>query len=221
MFAFNLRFPGQYLDTETGLHYNYFRDYEPVVGRYVESDPIGLRGGAQYLRLFALKSRAQLDPDGLEQICGDRFCGSDLPAFPRKRPDPSECGCSLRWPDYVTFQLDMYVFSVSSTYTHYGDVFFGKGFSRQYRNPLARGVSISDGWLLKCNPTQQDINDFLIGWSASAGGYAGFGGSYSFNSAGSALNFGVGLGEASFFERSFFASPGIVNSYQGNLFDEE
>jgi RHS repeat-associated protein len=42
---FNLRFPGQYLDAETGLHYNYFRDYEPGTGRYVESDPIGLRGG--------------------------------------------------------------------------------------------------------------------------------------------------------------------------------
>jgi RHS repeat-associated protein len=44
-FEFNLRFPGQYLDTETGLHYNYFRDYEPGVGRYVESDPVGLAGG--------------------------------------------------------------------------------------------------------------------------------------------------------------------------------
>ncbi|MBK6725959.1 MAG: RHS repeat-associated core domain-containing protein [Xanthomonadales bacterium] len=43
-FALNLRFPGQYLDTESGLHYNYFRDYDPATGRYVESDPVGLRG---------------------------------------------------------------------------------------------------------------------------------------------------------------------------------
>ncbi len=41
----NLRFPGQYFDAETGMHYNYFRDYEPSIGRYVESDPIGLSGG--------------------------------------------------------------------------------------------------------------------------------------------------------------------------------
>ncbi|MBI5639953.1 MAG: RHS domain-containing protein [Nitrospirae bacterium] len=41
----NLRFPGQYFDPESGLHYNYFRDYEPRMGRYVEADPIGLRGG--------------------------------------------------------------------------------------------------------------------------------------------------------------------------------
>jgi RHS repeat-associated protein len=43
--AFDLRFPGQFVDTESGLHYNYFRDYDPKTGRYVESDPTGLDGG--------------------------------------------------------------------------------------------------------------------------------------------------------------------------------
>ena len=41
-FVMNLRFPGQYFDAELGTHYNYFRDYEPGTGRYVESDPIGM-----------------------------------------------------------------------------------------------------------------------------------------------------------------------------------
>jgi RHS repeat-associated protein len=43
--AYNLRFSGQYYQTETGLMYNYFRDYDPRTGSYVESDPIGLAGG--------------------------------------------------------------------------------------------------------------------------------------------------------------------------------
>ena len=44
-FVFDMRFPGQRFDDATGLHYNYFRDYDPAVGRYVQSDPIGLVGG--------------------------------------------------------------------------------------------------------------------------------------------------------------------------------
>ncbi len=44
-FTCNLRLPGQYFDSETNTHYNYFRDYDPLTGRYVQSDPIGLRGG--------------------------------------------------------------------------------------------------------------------------------------------------------------------------------
>ncbi|HZR03992.1 MAG TPA: RHS repeat-associated core domain-containing protein [Burkholderiales bacterium] len=45
-FTMNLRFPGQYFDKETNLHYNTFRDYDPQIGRYVQSDLIGLQGGA-------------------------------------------------------------------------------------------------------------------------------------------------------------------------------
>jgi len=44
-FDLPLRLPGQYYDAESGLHYNYFRDYDPSIGSYKQSDPIGLLGG--------------------------------------------------------------------------------------------------------------------------------------------------------------------------------
>jgi len=45
-FLYNLRFPGQYYMAETGLNQNVQRDFDPLTGKYVESDPIGLRGGS-------------------------------------------------------------------------------------------------------------------------------------------------------------------------------
>jgi len=65
-YSFPLRFPGQYRDSESGSHYNYFRDYEAGTGRYVESDPIGLERGASSFG-YALQNPAVLfDPHGLK-----------------------------------------------------------------------------------------------------------------------------------------------------------
>jgi RHS repeat-associated protein len=66
-FSYNLRFPGQYYDAETGKHYNYFRDYDPGTGRYVESDPIGLDGGLNTYTYVGQNPLVGLDPYGLTQ----------------------------------------------------------------------------------------------------------------------------------------------------------
>ncbi len=60
----NLRFPGQYYDAESGLHYNVMRDYNPLIGRYAQSDPIGLVGGINTFVYVESNPVNLVDPSG-------------------------------------------------------------------------------------------------------------------------------------------------------------
>ncbi|MCL1826383.1 MAG: RHS repeat-associated core domain-containing protein [Betaproteobacteria bacterium] len=82
-FEFNLRFPGQYYDKETNTHYNDRRDYNPMTGRYIQADPVGLEGGINLYSYVRGNPISRVDPFGLadsaqehcEEKCGEKGQG--------------------------------------------------------------------------------------------------------------------------------------------------
>lgn len=86
-FEYTLRFPGQVYDAHMQLMQNHFRDYDPVTGRYIESDPIGLAGGLNTYAYVGGDPVGAFDPNGLAQF-GWRPLGAGtgrLDAAPRVR----------------------------------------------------------------------------------------------------------------------------------------
>jgi RHS repeat-associated protein len=98
-FTLNLRFPGQYFDAESGLHYNVSRDYEPGTGRYIQSDPAGLEGGATTYSYVSASPLLMVDESGLAATGTGALCmachNGVLPGFPGAVPLPQSQPMSL------------------------------------------------------------------------------------------------------------------------------
>lgn len=82
--SLNLRFPGQYHDAETGLDYNLFRSYDPALGRYTQSDPIGLMGGVNTYAYVGANPMSRIDPEG--RNFGEVIIGGVI-TYCRVKPD--------------------------------------------------------------------------------------------------------------------------------------
>lgn len=63
-----MRFAGQLYDAESGLNYNYFRNYNSLTGRYAESDLIGLTGGINTYAYVGSNPLTRIDPNGLSFV---------------------------------------------------------------------------------------------------------------------------------------------------------
>ena len=96
----SLRFPGQYFDEETGLHYNWHRHYDSIAGRYLTPDPIGIKGGLNLLAYVMNSPLNDSDLSGLRPAGIDGILlpgafnegGSWIPETITR--DISECGPS-------------------------------------------------------------------------------------------------------------------------------
>jgi RHS repeat-associated protein len=102
-FEFNLRFAGQYEDTESGYHYNWHRYYDPSTGRYLTPDPIGLAGGLNGYGYAGQDPMASVDPTGLNcttignnVTCDSPYLNGPHITFPKPPYSPD-----MVWPDSI------------------------------------------------------------------------------------------------------------------------
>lgn len=151
-FKVNLRFPGQYWDSETDLNYNFHRDYKPSASRYIQSDPMGaLRG---HLYGYVNQSPLQnLDYVGLSSIALPLIPPSGGVRLPRapwwvipivllfdcKASDQDRCERDCDQDDRIR-----------KNYCHYNASIYGRPGTKKYKNEYSRCARVADDEYVKC-----------------------------------------------------------------------
>ncbi|MFF9675144.1 putative T7SS-secreted protein [Streptomyces eurythermus] len=151
-----LRFPGQYYDPETGLHYNYFRTYDPETARYLTPDPLGLTPAANPVT-YVHNPHAWADPLGLSPCKKKEVLPEGYTSSPALEGDPYH-------PDMVNERRaanqDLYAATPADRAAEHGytkripphkapfhshgqEVFFN---GKNYITPDVDGHNVSDGW---------------------------------------------------------------------------
>ena len=92
-----IRLQNQHYDEETGLHYNFFRYYDPDIGRFTQQDPIGLEGGSNFYQ-FSTNIQNMMDPWGLNAV--DIAKGAlSMIAIDTMTPDPTDAA----FPKWIAY----------------------------------------------------------------------------------------------------------------------
>ncbi|MBS0337601.1 MAG: hypothetical protein JSS40_12445, partial [Proteobacteria bacterium] len=105
-FTLNLRFPGQYFDRETNLSYNYFRDYDPSIGRYAQSDIVGLGGGLNTYAYTGGTPVAQYDQFGLSPALFTALAVGGVSLYVGYKAAGPFIDKALSWTDLLNSRTD-------------------------------------------------------------------------------------------------------------------
>ncbi|MGW4562287.1 putative T7SS-secreted protein [Streptomyces sp. NPDC004561] len=151
-----LRFPGQYYDPETGLHYNYFRHYDPQTARYLTPDPLGLTP-APNPATYVHNPNTWVDPLGLapcekKENLPEGYTPSPALEYDPYHPDMVKQRSDGNQALYAATPADRaaelgYTRKISPQkapfHSHGQDVFFD---GKNYITPDVDGHNVSDGW---------------------------------------------------------------------------
>ncbi|HKE95982.1 MAG TPA: RHS repeat-associated core domain-containing protein, partial [Povalibacter sp.] len=159
-----ITYPGQIYDYSFGRRYNYFREYDPYTGRYLQSDPIGLRGGTNTFSYAAQRPTMAVDPYGLSEADVNAILNHLRSNFPEINP---RGGWDFNEPEHGHF---------SDTSPFSGQMHFGKKyavecltlkeFTELYSNVLHESMHSTDNMLVRLNDSIHGDSSSTVNHSA-------------------------------------------------------